>query len=82
MGGLTIVPDCRVGDVAVSETSVLLLPGANTWNDPRHGAVLEKSGRTAPCRRRGVCNLRGHRRAGRTGAAGWPCAYQQRGGIS
>lgn len=44
MGGLTIVPDCRVSDVAVSETSVLLLPGANTWNDPRHGAVLEKAG--------------------------------------
>lgn len=44
MGGLTIVPDCLVGDIAVSETSVLLLPGADTWNDPKHSAVIEKAG--------------------------------------
>ncbi len=43
MGGLTIVPDCFIDDIAVSETSVLLLPGANTWNDPKHGAILEKA---------------------------------------
>ena len=44
MGGLTILPDCVIDDIAVSETSVLLLPGADTWNDSRHGAVLEKAG--------------------------------------
>lgn len=44
MGGLTIVPDCVIDDIAVSETSVLLLPGANTWNDPKHGAIIEKAG--------------------------------------
>ncbi|MDO5541397.1 MAG: type 1 glutamine amidotransferase family protein [Eubacteriales bacterium] len=44
MGGLTIVPDCLIDDIAVSETSVLLLPGANTWNDPKHGAIIEKAG--------------------------------------
>lgn len=44
MGGLTIVPDCLIHDIAVSETSVLLLPGANTWNDPKHGAIIEKAG--------------------------------------
>lgn len=43
MGGLTIVPDCLIDDLVVSETSVLLLPGANTWNDPKHGAIIEKS---------------------------------------
>lgn len=43
MGGLTIVPDCLVEDMAVGESSVLLLPGANTWNDPKHGAVIEKA---------------------------------------
>jgi len=43
MGGLTIVPDCLIEDIAVSDTSVLLLPGANTWNDPKHGAILEKA---------------------------------------
>lgn len=44
MGGLTIVPDCSIGDIEVSEKSVLLLPGANTWDDPKHGAVMQKAG--------------------------------------
>ncbi len=43
MGGLTISPDCVIRDMAVSETSVLLLPGANTWNDPKQVAVIEKA---------------------------------------
>ncbi|MFZ2539631.1 MAG: DJ-1/PfpI family protein [Oscillospiraceae bacterium] len=43
MGGLTIVPDCVIDDIVASETSVLLLPGANTWNDPRHIAIIEKA---------------------------------------
>ncbi len=43
MGGLTIVPDCVIDDMVVHESSVLLLPGAETWNDPRHGAILEKA---------------------------------------
>ncbi|MDF1494842.1 type 1 glutamine amidotransferase family protein [Caproiciproducens sp. CPB-2] len=43
MGGLTIVPDCLMDDIVVSETSMLLLPGADTWNDPKHGAIIEKA---------------------------------------
>lgn len=43
MGGLTILPDCTINDVAVDEKSVLLLPGANTWDDPKHGAIIEKA---------------------------------------
>lgn len=43
MGGLTIVPDCLIDDIVVSETSVLLLPGADTWNDPKHGIIIEKA---------------------------------------
>ena len=43
MGGLTVVPDRLIDEIAVSDTSVLLLPGANTWNEPRHGAVLAKA---------------------------------------
>lgn len=43
MGGLTIVPDFTIDDIAVSETSVLILPGAETWNDPMHSAVIEKA---------------------------------------
>ena len=44
MGGLTIVPDCLLDDILMQETSVLLLPGADTWNDPRHAAVIKKAG--------------------------------------
>lgn len=44
MGGLTVIPDCLTDDIIVSKTSVLLLPGADTWNDPRHGAILKKAG--------------------------------------
>ncbi len=43
MGGLTIVPDCLIGDIHMGETSILLLPGANTWNDPKHGVIIEKA---------------------------------------
>lgn len=45
MGGMKIVPDCITDDIEVSEASMLLLPGADTWNDPRHRAVLEKADR-------------------------------------
>lgn len=43
MGGLTVVPDCVIADIAVTKTSVLILPGANTWNDPKHRAVIQKA---------------------------------------
>lgn len=44
MGGLTIVPDCTISEIAVSEKSVLLLPGANTWDDPGHSVIIKKVG--------------------------------------
>ena len=44
MGGMTVVPDCLIDDIAVKETSVLLLPGADTWSDPKHGAIIKKAG--------------------------------------
>lgn len=43
MGGLKIVPDCLVDDITVGNASVLLLPGADTWSDPKHGAIIEKA---------------------------------------
>lgn len=43
MGGMTVLPDCLIEDIVVAETSVLLLPGANTWNDPKHGAIIQKA---------------------------------------
>ena len=44
MGGLTVTPDCVLDDMEIAETSVLLLPGADTWNDPKQAAVIEKAG--------------------------------------
>lgn len=44
MGGFTVIPDCAVDEIPVDEKSVLLLPGANTWDDPKHGAAIEKAG--------------------------------------
>lgn len=43
MGGMTIVPDYFIDDIMVSETSMLLLPGADTWNNPKHEAILVKA---------------------------------------
>ena len=43
MGGLSIVPDCLVDDMEISETSVLLLPGANTWNHLKHSPIIQKA---------------------------------------
>lgn len=43
MGGLTVVPDCLIDDISVNEASVLLLPGADTWNHPEHGAIIKKA---------------------------------------
>ncbi len=43
MGGMTVIPDCLIDDIAVSDTSVLLLPGADTWNAPEQVAIIEKA---------------------------------------
>jgi len=43
MGGMLVVPDCTIDDIAISKTSVLLLPGADSWNNPTHGAIIEKA---------------------------------------
>jgi len=43
MGGLTIVPNCVIDGISVGEASVLLLPGADTWSDPKHSAILNKA---------------------------------------
>jgi putative intracellular protease/amidase len=74
MGGLSIAPDCLIDDMVVSETSVLILPGATTWNDPKHSAIIKKvkeflsigatvcaiCGATAALARFGLLNNRPH----------------------
>lgn len=44
MGGLTIVPDCTIDKIVIGEKSVLLLPGATTWDAPKHRAIIQKAG--------------------------------------
>lgn len=44
MGGLTIVPDCTIEDIVVNDTNMLILPGADTWSNPMHSAIVEKAG--------------------------------------
>ena len=58
MGGLTVTPDCLIDDIAVSDTTVLLLPGANTWSDPENNAVIEKAGELL-CAGAAVCAICG-----------------------
>lgn len=43
MGGMNIIPDCLIEDMVIDTSSVLLLPGADTWSDPRHFVILEKA---------------------------------------
>lgn len=43
MGGMTIVPDGLIDEIVVSDSSLLLLPGADTWHDPKHEAILIKA---------------------------------------
>ena len=48
MGGLTVLPDCAVDDIAVDAQSVLLLPGGNTWDRPEQGAIISKASELLP----------------------------------
>ena len=43
MGGMRVMPNCLIDDIVMSETSILILPGANTWNDSKHVAIIEKA---------------------------------------
>lgn len=43
MGGLSILPDILIDEMIVNESNVLLLPGAMTWNDSKHHAIIDKA---------------------------------------
>ena len=43
MGGLEVTPKCLIGDIVQSNSSILLLPGADTWNEPKHRAIIDKA---------------------------------------
>jgi putative intracellular protease/amidase len=43
MGGITILPDLTIDQIRAEDTSLLLLPGAETWLEPQHKPVIEKA---------------------------------------
>lgn len=43
MGGLTIVPDCTIDEIELSEKAVLLLPGADTWAEAQNAQIIQKA---------------------------------------
>lgn len=43
MGGITVIPDCTINDIAETAETVLLLPGANTWKEIKNKAVIDKA---------------------------------------
>lgn len=43
MGGLTILPDYTMDEMKTKPSNLLILPGSNTWNDPKHKGILNKA---------------------------------------
>ena len=43
MGGLKIIPDCEIEDIILNKESILVLPGSDMWNDPKHLYIVEKA---------------------------------------
>ena len=43
MGGLSVVPDCTIDEISADENTVLILPGADSWNETKNEAILEKA---------------------------------------
>lgn len=74
MGSVTIVPDVALDEVDPGEGAMLILPGAESWEQGEHGAAVRKAGEfleagvpvaaicgaTAGLAREGVLNARAH----------------------
>ena len=74
MGGLSVVPDCTIDEISADENTVLILPGADSWNEVKNEAILEKAlkilegggtvcaicGATAALAKKGVLDKRPH----------------------
>ena len=49
MGGLTIIPDCTIEEIELSDKTFLLLSGADTWADLKHCAIIKKADELLSC---------------------------------
>lgn len=43
MGGIKIIPDCLVEEIEMGGNTVILLPGADTWDEPQNVEIIKKS---------------------------------------
>lgn len=43
MGGLTIIPDFTIDEIEMTEKTVLILPGADTWSDTENAQIIQKA---------------------------------------
>ncbi len=43
MGGITVTPDITVDEIIAESSAVLLLPGADTWDEQKHTPIIEKA---------------------------------------
>ncbi|MCX6047837.1 MAG: glutamine amidotransferase [Chloroflexi bacterium] len=43
MGGMQVAPTATMAEVTDATSAVLLLPGADTWQEPQHRPIIEKA---------------------------------------
>lgn len=42
MGGITILPDLTLEELQTQDAALVILPGGNTWDEPRHAPVIAR----------------------------------------
>ena len=45
MGGILVTPDIAAGEVTLKDEDMLILPGADTWQNPEHETILGLAGK-------------------------------------
>ncbi|MFD2923191.1 DJ-1/PfpI family protein [Halobacillus naozhouensis] len=48
-GGMTVIPDITFDEIISDSSTVLLLPGADTWTDTKHIPIIEKATELLDC---------------------------------
>ena len=49
MGGMKVIPDITIDKIISAPSTVLLLPGAGTWDNPKHIPIIEKAAELLEC---------------------------------
>ncbi|SEH76973.1 Putative intracellular protease/amidase [Halobacillus karajensis] len=48
-GGMRVIPEVTTNEIISAPTTVLLLPGADTWDDPKHIPIIKKATELLEC---------------------------------